>query len=70
MEEQCKLLDQIEAAIFQKGTKEISTNLIGEMVLAHLEKVDAVAYIRFASVYRDFEDMESFQREIERLKER
>lgn len=70
MEEQCRLLDQIEAAIFQKGTKEISTNLIGEMVLYHLEKVDAVAYIRFASVYRDFEDMESFQKEIERLKGR
>jgi len=60
MEEQDNLLDAIEAAIFQREEKEISTKEIGEMVLEQLEKLDAVAYIRFASVYRDFVDMDSF----------
>lgn len=67
MEEQDNLLDGIEAAIFQREEKEISTKEIGEMVLERLEKLDAVAYIRFASVYRDFVDMDSFRKEIEKL---
>lgn len=67
MEEQDNLLDAIEAAIFQREEKEISTKEIGEMVLEQLEKLDAVAYIRFASVYRDFVDMDSFRQEIEKL---
>ena len=67
MEEQDNLLDAIEAAIFQREEKEISTKEIGEMVLERLEKLDAVAYIRFASVYRDFVDMDSFRKEIEKL---
>lgn len=67
MEEQDNLLDAIEAAIFQREEKEISTKEIGEMVLERLEKLDAVAYIRFASVYRDFVDMDSFRQEIEKL---
>jgi len=67
MEEQSKLIDGIEATIFEREDKEISTTEIGEMVLNRLEHLDAVAYIRFASVYRDFEDMDSFQREIEKL---
>lgn len=67
IEKQSKVLDEIEAMIFQQEEKEISTNLIGELVLDQLEQLDAVAYIRFASVYRDFVDMDSFQKEIERL---
>lgn len=67
MEEQDNLLDAIEAAIFQREEKEISTKEIGEMVLEQLEKLDSVAYIRFASVYRDFVDMDSFRQEIEKL---
>lgn len=67
MEQQNALLDGIEAAIFEREKLEISTNEIGEMVLERLEKLDAVAYIRFASVYRDFVDMDSFRKEIEKL---
>lgn len=67
MEQQNALLDGIEAAIFEREKLEISTNEIGEMVLERLEQLDAVAYIRFASVYRDFVDMDSFRKEIEKL---
>ena len=67
MEQQNELLDGIEAAIFEREKLEISTNEIGEMVLERLERLDAVAYIRFASVYRDFVDMDSFRKEIEKL---
>ena len=70
MEKQDLLLDEIEAAIFEREKREISTTEIGEMVLERLQHLDAVAYIRFASVYRDFVDMESFQREIAKLQNR
>lgn len=51
------------------GEREISTHLLGEWVMAELKSLDAVAYVRFASVYRRFEDIEAFHAEIERLKE-
>jgi transcriptional repressor NrdR len=50
------------------GEREISTQLIGEWVMSELKSLDAVAYVRFASVYRRFEDVEAFHAEIERLK--
>lgn len=50
------------------GEREVSTQLIGEWVMAELKLLDAVAYVRFASVYRRFEDVEAFNAEIERLK--
>ncbi len=50
------------------GEREISTQLIGEWVMSELKSLDAVAYVRFASVYRRFEDVEAFNVEIERLK--
>lgn len=61
------LVDKVEAAIFEKEEREISTTAIGEMVLEQLKQLDSVAYIRFASVYRDFEDMNTFMKEIEML---
>lgn len=67
MEQQTKVLNDIEGAIFEREEKEISTRQIGEMVLEQLRELDEVAYIRFASVYRDFLDMDSFIREIESL---
>ena len=67
MEEQSELLDGIEAAIFEREEKEISTTEIGEMVLNRLEHLDAVAYIRFASVYKDFADVQSFIKAISEL---
>ena len=67
MEEQSELLDGIEAAIFEREEKEISTTEIGEMVLNRLEHLDAVAYIRFASVYREFKDVNTFMNELKKM---
>ncbi|MCD6110043.1 transcriptional repressor NrdR [bacterium] len=47
--------------------KEIPTEIIGESIMDELKKLDEVAYIRFASVYRQFKDIESFQKELEKL---
>jgi transcriptional repressor NrdR len=51
----------------QKGTKEIDSAEIGEAVLRELKATDQVAYIRFASVYREFADLEDLRREVEGL---
>ena len=50
------------------GEREVTTQLIGEWVMTELKSLDAVAYVRFASVYRRFEDVEAFHAEIEKLK--
>lgn len=66
--------DAIEAAINRlkiklraTGEREIGSNLLGEWVMAELKALDQVAYVRFASVYRSFEDINAFREEIERL---
>ena len=51
------MMDSIEAAIFNTEDKEISSTRIGEIVMEHLKDLDAVAYVRFASVYREFKDV-------------
>ncbi len=56
-----------QAAIIAKTTHEIPSHRLGEMVLSRLYELDRVAYVRFASVYRNFEDVEQFVSEIERL---
>lgn len=65
-------VDEIIRRIINKlraiGEREVSTQLIGEWVMSELKALDAVAYVRFASVYRRFEDVEAFNVEIERLK--
>lgn len=67
-------VEQIEASVSQikhklraKGEREIKALVVGEMVMEELKKLDDVAYIRFASVYRHFEDLNEFREEIERL---
>lgn len=62
-------LDNIEddAIEYARESHEIDSNLLGEMVLKHMFKLDEVAYIRFASVYRRFEDVKQFLNEIENL---
>lgn len=62
-----KELDDIEAILREYPKKEIPSNVIGELVMKKLKKLDKVAYIRFASVYRDFADLESFQKEVSKL---
>ena len=63
------VLDELEesAMLLGRSSHEISSNRIGEMVLDKLYDLDRVAYIRFASVYRNFENVEEFVREIETL---
>lgn len=62
-----KLLDNIEEHIRREGKEEIPSSRIGEYVMEELEKVDQVAYIRFASVYRSFADITHFQKEVQKL---
>jgi transcriptional repressor NrdR len=65
-----KVIDDIEARLDNLGRAEIPSRVIGELVMEKLKELDRVAYIRFASVYRDFRDIESFKQEIETLLER
>ncbi len=62
------LIHSIERDIQKKKKREISTKELGEVVMKHLKVFDKIAYIRFASVYRDFKDMKSFEREAKKLK--
>ena len=55
-----EMLDFIEGEIFNEEEREISSTKIGEIVMTHLKKLDAVAYVRFASVYREFKDVSTF----------
>ena len=61
------LVDEIENELMSGGEKEISSKAIGELVMKKLAGLDDVAYVRFASVYREFKDVETFLREIEKL---
>ena len=62
-----KMIDEIENEIFALGEKEIQTSVIGEKVMNKLKDVDEVAYVRFASVYREFKDVNTFIDEIKNL---
>ena len=63
------LVDQIENALFSKEEREISSSVIGEMVMEKLKDLDPVAYVRFASVYREFKDVDTFMQELTKLLE-
>jgi transcriptional repressor NrdR len=60
-------IDHIMRRIRERGEREIPSELIGEWVMEELKELDKVAYVRFASVYRQFEDVSAFQEEIQRL---
>ena len=62
-------IDAVEAEIFRREGKEIESRLIGELVMDKLRKLDAVAYVRFASVYREFKDAETFLDELKKFLE-
>ncbi len=62
------LIADLEQKLYSGTENEVSSESIGEMVLERLVSVDEVAYIRFASVYRDFQDVQSFMEELMRLK--
>lgn len=61
------LTSQIENEIRASGENEVKSTKIGEVVMAHLEKIDQIAYVRFASVYRQFADVNSFMQEIQNM---
>lgn len=63
------LIAAIESQAMALGEKEVASSKIGEIILTELRKVDEVAYIRFASVYRDFSDADEFAQELQRLQE-
>ncbi len=62
------IADSIEAVMADSGEREISSQRIGTMVMERLRALDPVAYVRFASVYRNFEDVDAFVKELHRLK--
>jgi transcriptional repressor NrdR len=61
------LVNNIEETIKSDGVDEIKSSLIGELVISRLRDLDEVAYVRFASVYRQFKDLSSFVREIRKI---
>ena len=64
-----KLVEDIEGELQKLGNAEIRSTAVGEMVMERLRKLDRVAYIRFASVYRDFQDLESFEEMVRDLRD-
>ncbi len=63
-----QMVDEIEEKLKQSTGNEVKAQVIGQMVINRLKKLDEVAYVRFASVYRHFEDVGSFLKEIDRIK--
>ena len=61
------LVDEVEYEIFNMEEKEISSDVIGELVMNKLKDLDAVAYVRFASVYREFKDINTFMDELKNV---
>lgn len=61
------LIEEVETQIFNMEEKEISSSKIGELVMSKLKNVDAVAYVRFASVYREFKDVNTFMDELKKM---
>ncbi len=59
--------DRVERIVQDHGEKEVPTSVVGEAVMAELHKLDQVAYVRFASVYRSFQDVGEFMRELQEL---
>lgn len=62
-----KLVDEVETEIFNREEKEIPSSVIGEIVMDKLKGVEAVAYVRFASVYREFKDVNTFMNELKKI---
>jgi transcriptional repressor NrdR len=63
-------VDAVEDALARRGEDEVQSRVIGELVMDQLKTRDHVAYVRFASVYRNFQDLEEFYEELRDLRER
>lgn len=68
LDEQEAMISRIEKRIRQLGEREISSKSLGEVVMSELKELDDVAYVRFASVYRDFQDIEAFHQELKNIR--
>ena len=62
-----KLVDDVESEIFAREEKEIPSDVIGEILMDKIKDLDAVAYVRFASVYREFKDINTFMDELKKV---
>ncbi len=62
-----EVVDAVEGRLADNSDREITTTEIGEMLMEHLKNLDKIAYVRFASVYRDFQDVEAFLNELKNL---
>ena len=62
-----RLVDEVENEAFNSEEKEITTRRIGNLVMDKLKELDEVAYVRFSSVYREFKDVNTFLKELEKL---
>lgn len=62
-----RLIEEVETQIFNMEEKEIPSSKIGELVMSKLKDMDAVAYVRFASVYREFKDVNTFMDELKKV---
>lgn len=62
-----ELVDRVESEMMNEPERELSSTAIGEILMTRLKELDKIAYVRFASVYRDFQDEEAFFNEIRRL---
>ena len=63
-----KICDKIERKLLYSGLQEIKSRKIGEMVMRELKKLDKIAYIRFASVYKEFKDIEELEKELKKIR--
>jgi transcriptional repressor NrdR len=63
-----RVVSQIEEHLFSLGRAEVRSEIIGEMILEKLKELDSLAYIRYAIVYMEMEDVESLQKELDRLR--
>ncbi len=62
-----KLVDEVESIIFNMEEKEVPSSIIGEILMDKLKDLDPVAYVRFASVYREFKDVNTFMDELKKI---
>ena len=62
-----KLVDDVETELYSREAKEIPSSVIGELVMDKLKDLEAVAYVRFASVYREFKDVNTFVNELKKM---
>jgi transcriptional repressor NrdR len=62
-----RVVDEVETEIFSREEKEVPSTVIGEIVMDKLKDLDPVAYVRFASVYREFKDVNTFMNELKKM---